>query len=129
MVGERHSQTALKYFAKLSDREHAIFEAGIALGAIFHQLIGLPINVEKIEELEKTLNDAFLNQPFRRIVDIKIKREYVKRGFEKPYSYGVISPESLEAKIVVEYGEAKVVAKLRWIDELRYPLMFIEEIF
>ncbi|MCX8191821.1 MAG: dihydroneopterin aldolase family protein, partial [Nitrososphaerales archaeon] len=33
-----------KYFDQsLTDRERAIFEGGIALGALYHQFIGIPI--------------------------------------------------------------------------------------
>lgn len=127
MISKRHDPSALKYFLKLTDREHAIFEAGISLGAVFHQLVGMPVNLEKIEELENALSNAFSSQPFRVRTEIKIDVEKIRRGLLEPYDYGVVTPESLNVIVVVEYGEVRVKARLRWIDELGYPLMYIEE--
>ncbi len=127
MVSRRHDPSALKYFLKLTDTEHAIFEAGISLGAIFHQLVGMPVNLEKIEELEKALSNAFSSQPFRVRTEIKINVEKIRKGLLEPYDYGVVTPESLDVIVIVEYGDVRVKARLRWIDELGYPLMYIEE--
>lgn len=127
MVSRRHDPSILKYFTNLNDREHAIFEAGISLGAIFHQLIGMPLNLEKLDELESALSNTFSTQPFRVKIEIKIDGERVKKGSVKPYDYGVITPESLKVKVEVEYGEARVIARLEWIDEVGYPLMYIQE--
>ncbi|MEM1583414.1 MAG: dihydroneopterin aldolase family protein [Nitrososphaerota archaeon] len=127
MVSRRHESSALKYFTNLTDREHAIFEAGISLGAIFHQLIGMPVDLEKLDELEAALSSTFSIQPFRTKIEIKIDAEKIKKGLTKPYNYGVITPESLSIKVVVEYGEARVTARLEWIDEIGFPLMYVQE--
>lgn len=127
MHSRRHVEQALKYFEKLTDREHAIFEAGISLGSIFHQLVGMPVNLEKIRELETALSNAFTSQPFRVKTEIKINAEKVNRGLKEPYNYGVINAESLYVEVIVEYGDARVKARLSWIDELGYPLMYVEE--
>lgn len=128
MPCRRHTKEALKYFENLTDREHALFEAGISLGAIFHQLIGMPVKLEKIRELESALSNAFSSQPFRVRTDVRINIERIRRGLTEPYDYGVINPESLDVEVVVEYGYARVKARLRWIDELGYPLMYVEEV-
>jgi hypothetical protein len=128
MVSKRHNPSALKYFSELTDREHAIFEAGVSLGAIFHQLVGMPVNLGKKEELERALSNAFCTQPFRADIEIKINAEKIARGLIEPYNYGVITPESLDVKVIVEYGDVKVKARMRWIDELGYPLMYIEDV-
>ncbi|MEN2974461.1 MAG: dihydroneopterin aldolase family protein [Candidatus Caldarchaeales archaeon] len=128
MSGGRHSYKALRYFTKLSDREHAIFEAGIALASIFHQLVGMPLDINSIKEIEKALSNTFSSQPFRKTVEIRIREDYVKRGFEEPYDYGVITPESLDVRVLIEYGEARVLARLNWIDDIGYPLMYVEKV-
>lgn len=128
MVSRRHDLSVLRYFSKMTDREHAIFEAGISLGAIFHQLVGMPVNLEKIGELEKALSNAFSIQPFKKEIEIKINAEKLKKGLTEPYNYGVVTPESLIVKVVVEYGDARVTARLEWLDEIGYPLMYVEEV-
>lgn len=128
MNGIRHSPEALKLFAKLSDREHAIFEAGIALGAIAHQLVGTPIDREKLREFEELMSRIFLVQPFRKSVKIRIREDRLTPGRVKPYQYSVITLESLDVSVEVEYGDARVVGKMNWIEELGYPLMWIEDV-
>lgn len=125
---EKHLPEALRYFSKLTDREHALFELGIALGAIFHQLLGMPIPLDSVESLEEVFSKAFLRQPFREIVEIKIIKEKLMIGSRPPYDYGVITPSSLDVKVVVRYGDVKVSGRLKWIEELGYPLMYVEDI-
>ncbi len=35
-----------KYFKNISNRERAIFEGAITMGALFHQFVGTPVNLE-----------------------------------------------------------------------------------
>lgn len=127
-MGERHKKEALRLFARLSDREHAVFEAGIALAAILHQLVGMPVEVSELGRVEESLSKAFSAQPFRKNVRIKVREEGLQRGKTEPYSYGVIVPEALDVVVEVEYGEARARARLRWVEELGYPLMYVEEV-
>ena len=46
----------------------------------------------------------------------------------KKYEYGIISPESLDVRVEVRYGDARAVGRLRYIDELDYPLIYVEEV-
>lgn len=43
------------YFKNLSDRERAVFEGGISLGALFHQFVGTPVS-EKTKKSLRTCN-------------------------------------------------------------------------
>ena len=125
---ERHPESALKLFAEMSDREHAIFEAGICLASILHQLIGLPVKADEefLENLVEVAQRSFSLQPFRADVRIKILKDRLK--ISKSYGYGVISPESLDVRVEVRYGDARAVGRLRYVDELDYPLMYVEEV-
>lgn len=125
---EKHPPEALKYFSKLTDREHALFELGISLGAIFHQLVGMPLPLDGLENLEEALSKAFSRQPFREIVEIKIVGEKLIRGSRPPYDYGVVTPSSLDVRVVVRYGGVRVSGRLRWVEELGYPLMYVEDV-
>ena len=124
----RHPESVLKLFAEMSDKEHAIFEAGICLASILHQLIGLPVRADEgfLEDLAEVAQRSFSLQPFRAYVRIKILKDRLK--VSKTYGYGVISPESLDVRVEVRYGEARVVGRLRYVDELGYPLMYVEEV-
>ena len=124
----RHPESVLKLFAEMSDKEHAIFEAGICLASILHQLIGLPVKADEgfLEDLAEVAQRSFSLQPFRAYVRIKILKDRLK--ISKTYGYGVISPESLDVRVEVRYGEARVVGRLRYVDELGYPLMYVEEV-
>ncbi|OYT67001.1 MAG: dihydroneopterin aldolase [Candidatus Wolframiiraptor sp. EX4484-121] len=124
----RHPESVLKLFAEMSDKEHAVFEAGICLASILHQLIGLPVKADEgfLEDLAEVAQRSFSLQPFRADVRIKILKDRLK--ISKTYGYGVISPESLDVRVEVRYGEARAVARLRYVEELDYPLMYVEEV-
>jgi hypothetical protein len=38
-----------------------------------------------------------------------------------------VSPENIEAEVVVEYGSARVRARMSYVKELKYPLMYVVE--
>ncbi len=56
------------YFKNLTDRERAIFEGGISMGALFHQFVGTPVSINTVESLEKAIVDSILLQPA--IIDV-----------------------------------------------------------
>ena len=124
----KHPDSALEFFAEMSDREHAIFEAGICLASILHQLIGLPVKAddEFLKDLAEVVQRSFSLQPFRADVRIKIIKDRLK--ISKKYEYGIVSPESLDVRVEVRYGDARAVGRLRYIDELDYPLIYVEEV-
>ena len=45
------------YFRNLSNRERAIFEGGISMGALYHQFVGTPVNIESCSSLEKAIEE------------------------------------------------------------------------
>ena len=58
------------YFRNLSNRERAIFEGGISMGALYHQFVGTPVNIESCSSLEKAIEESILLQPA--IIDVKV---------------------------------------------------------
>ncbi|RLI35523.1 hypothetical protein DRO53_00995 [Candidatus Bathyarchaeota archaeon] len=123
---------AEKFFPKnFSPRDRAIFEAGIALGAIYHQLVGFPASKDErlIKLLEEAFSRAFQLQPFRSKVEIEILREKLKGGQVSPYQrYEDLKGEHLKVRVEVSYRGVKVKACLRYVEELGYPLMYVEEV-
>ncbi|MDW8083891.1 MAG: dihydroneopterin aldolase family protein [Candidatus Caldarchaeum sp.] len=117
---------ARKFFPKsFSDRDRAVFEAGIALGSLFHSVLGLPASADSKKMLENALEKSFGLQPFRRRVNVVLKGLRRKRG---PYQYDSVTAEKLEATVVVVYGSATVKASVRYFPNIGYPLMYVSEV-
>ena len=113
---------ARKYFSsEVTDRERAIFEGAITLGALYHQFIGAAIHDARA--LERAMEQAAIAQPFIERAKVKIRCQ--KRKKIHPYVYPELSGEMLEIALVAEYGRARVRVGMRYVRELDYPLMFI----
>jgi hypothetical protein len=113
---------ARKYFdSNVTDRERAIFEGAITLGALYHQFIGAAIHDAKA--LERAMEQAAIAQPFIEKANVKIT--FPRRKRKHPYVYPELSSEMLKIDLVAKYGKTRVRACLRYIRELDYPLMFI----
>lgn len=113
------------YF-KCTDRERAIFESGIKLGTIYHQYVGVPINLSNLESLANAIKESVLVQPFVMDAEVTIDRDIVKKR-QGVYKYITLTGDMLRVRISVKYKEAEVTARLRYVSEMDYPLMFIEE--
>lgn len=115
---------AEKYF-NCTDRERAIFEAGIKLGTIYHQYVGVPVNMSNLESLENAIKESVLVQPFVSDANVRIDPDIVKKR-QGVYKYITLTGEMLEVKIDVKYGEETVVARLKYVEDMDYPLMFLD---
>lgn len=99
----------------------ASFEAGIKLGGLFHQFIGVPISEKNVEILEKAMESCVRLQPY--VVDVEVKIDRKKLKEKSSFGYCSLSPEMLKARVVVEFEGERVEAVLEWNEKLRYPLM------
>ncbi len=114
---------SFKYF-KCTDRERAIFEAGIKLGAIFHQYTGIPVNDKNSSEVAKAIESAVKIQPFVESINISIN---YKKDSSSAFNYLSLSGDMIDARITVNYNGIMVRARMKYIEELKYPLMYLEE--
>ena len=123
---ESREAKADSYFS-CSDSERAVFEAGVKMGTIYHQFVGVPLSVENVETLEKAIEAGSKVQPFVERVRVRIDRSKLKskRG---QYDYVSLTGDMLDVTLVVKYKSARVKASMKLIKEMNYPLMFIEEI-
>lgn len=113
---------ARRYFApNVIDRERAIFEGAVTLGALYHQFVGAAIN--KVEALERAMEQAALAQPF--IERAKVRIKCPKGRHKRPYIYPELSGEMLTITLDARYGKARARVGMRYVKELDYPLMFI----
>lgn len=113
-------------FFKCTDRERAIFESGIKLGTIYHQYVGVPINLSNLESLEHAIRESVMVQPFVEEAEVTIDPDIVEKR-QGVYKYITLTGEMLNVKIKVKYRSQTVVSRLRYVSEMDYPLMFIEE--
>jgi len=119
------------YFSpELSDRERACFESGIKLGALYHILCGIPIssNENVIESIEKGIEAAISCQPYVDSVTVSLDREKIVGEKTNQFDYDEITGKIIRAEIIIKYNTVKVLAKIDWVEDLEYPLMFIEKI-
>ena len=119
---------AKKYFLDISDRERAIFEGGIKLGAIYHQFIGVPISKKTdFLALERTIEESVKTQPYTEYVKIKIDRKFINKNKSNEYDYHTLEGKMLDITLTIKYEGSTVKVRSRYIEELDYTLMYIEE--
>jgi len=123
---EMRERKADSYFS-CSDKERAAFEAGIKLGTIYHQFVGVPLSSRNVETLEKAIEAGSSVQPFVQDVKVRIDRKML-RSKHGVYDYVSLTGDMLDVTLVVKYGTATARASMKFIKEMNYPLMFIEHI-
>lgn len=110
-----------------TDGERATFEAGIKLGALYHQYIGTPVAPATAARLERTMEEATRLQPFVAEVRVRILRTALRRALTA-YGYAGLAPEMLRVRLRVRYRTAEAVCELRTFPRLAYPLMFVRSV-
>ncbi len=103
-------------------KEVAAFEAGIKLGALFHQFVGIPVSFDNVELIEKAIESCVKLQPYVREVEVKIDREKLKKRLSG-FNYCSLSGEMLYAKVKTAVEGYEATAVLEWDEEMKYPLM------
>ena len=119
------------YFSpNLSERERACFETGIKLGALYHILCGIPIssNENVITSIEEGIEAAISCQPYVKSIRINIDRDKIVGDKSTQFDYDEITGKIIRAELVLEYESIEILAKIDWVESLKYPLMFIEKI-
>ena len=125
-MSDTREQKADSYFS-CSDSERAAFEAGIKLGTIFHQFVGVPLSTGTVQTLEGAIEAGSRVQPFVEEVKVTIDRSKLrdKRG---QYDYVPLTGDMLDVSLVVKYKKTRVWASMKFLKEMNYPLMYIEKI-
>jgi hypothetical protein len=105
-----------------SDREKAIFEAGIKLGALYHQWVGTPINRKSAASIESAIEQAVILQPFVEEITVRLDRDLMT---ENRYGYSELSGLMFDVDIMTRVGFAYCRARL--LPSHGYPLMQVLE--
>ncbi len=113
--------SAAEYF-ECSESERACFEAGIKLGATYHQYVGTPVSMENVEALEKAIEAGIRIQPFVSDVRVNIDRSHL--GPKKSaYKYTSLKGEMLSVWVQVRYGGHIATCEMKYVKDLDYTLM------
>jgi hypothetical protein len=113
---------------EITDRDIALFEVGIKLGALYHQFIGTPVSTDTVADLETAIERSVSLQPWVSFVDVKIDRERVRRC-ENEFKYCELRGEMLDVTVVVRYRAVEVHARVKYEEAMDYPLMRVEKVF
>ncbi|HPJ29759.1 MAG TPA: dihydroneopterin aldolase family protein [Methanothrix sp.] len=101
-------------------REVAAFEAGIKLGAIYHQFVGSPVSEETANSLELAMKESISLQPHVSSVSVEIDRDMLRKNI---FGYGELAGKMIRAVVEIDYSGEKIRAKLQFDPEKDYPLM------
>lgn len=116
-----------KYFSNITSRERAIFEGAISMGALFHQFVGTPISKDTKNSLEKAMEESLNLQPAIEKVEVNINFERLEEAMTE-FDYTSLNGDMLDVKIHTKVDNVKAVIRIEFIEELNYPLMYVEDI-
>jgi hypothetical protein len=105
-----------------NNREQAVFEAGIKLGALYHQWVGTPISRKSAASVEKAIEQAVILQPFVEEITVRLDRNLMT---ENRFGYSELSGMMFDVEIITRVGFTYCRARLT--PENGYPLMKIVE--
>ncbi|MGA8302467.1 MAG: dihydroneopterin aldolase family protein [Thermoplasmata archaeon] len=111
--------------ARLTRREALLFEAGVKLGGVFHQYLGIPISPGTAAGIARTIERAVALQPY--VVGVRARIEPRRGGplGRGRFAYRYLTPEMLDVRVRLRDGREEVEARLVHRAELRYPLMSV----
>jgi len=104
------------------DRDRAVFEAGIKLGALYHQWIGTPISRRSAASVETAIEQAVILQPFVEEISVRLDRSLMT---ENVFGYSELSGLMFNVDIVTRVGF--MYCRARLAPDNGYPLMQIVE--
>ncbi len=111
----------------ITSRDRALFEAGIKLGALYHQFMGTPVSMETASKLEAAIEKSVSLQPWVNHVKVRIDREKLRANANQ-FKYCELNGEMLDVMVVVTYERVEVHARISYDEDMKYPLMRIERI-
>lgn len=106
----------------ITDREQAAFEAGIKLGALYHQFVGTPIARRTAESVEAAIEGAVGLQPFVEQIRVRLNRDLMT---ENEFGYSELQGRMFDVEIMTRVGTAACRARLQL--EGGYPMMRVLE--
>ena len=108
----------------ITERDRAIFEAGIKLGALYHQWVGTPISRKSADSIESAIEKAVILQPFVEQITVRLDRTLMTQNV---FGYSELSGLMFDVEIVTRVGFTYCRARLA--PENGYPLMQVVECY
>jgi dihydroneopterin aldolase len=117
--------TARTHSAPLSRREALLFEAGVKLGGVFHQYLGIPVTPRTAAGVARTIERAVALQPY--VIAVRASIDPRRGGplGRGRFAYRYLTPEMLDVRVRLRDGDEEVEARLAHRSDLRYPLMSV----
>lgn len=104
-----------------------MFEAGVKMGTIYHQFVGVPVDGSNVDILEKSIEKGILVQPYVKSVKVAIDRSQFRKKADE-YSYVSLTGNMLDVVLQVQIDDVVVTAEMRYDEGLKYPLMYISHV-
>ena len=116
-----------EYFSNITTRERAIFEGAISMGALFHQFVGTPVNKDTKKSLETSMEESLKLQHAIEDVEVEIRFDKLEESMTE-FDYTSLTGDMLDVKIHTKVENVKAIIRIEFIEELNYPLMYVEKI-
>jgi len=110
-----------------SDRENALFEAGIKLGALYHQFVGSPVSPETAGSLQDAIEKSISLQPYVKSVRVYINMNMIEERLNS-FGYCELAGRMLDVDVVVNVGAVEVHAGISYNRDLDYPMMSVKDV-
>ncbi|MHC1626586.1 MAG: dihydroneopterin aldolase family protein [Methanoculleaceae archaeon] len=107
----------------ITEGERAAFEAGIKLGALYHQWVGTPVSPETAPAVEHAIESAVRLQPCVKSVRVRLNRGMMELN---RFGYSELAGCMFDVEITTQVGDRICRASLSFEDG--YPMMRIDEI-
>lgn len=105
-----------------TDAQVACFEAGIKLGALYHQFAGTPVSPASADSLARAIEMAIENQPYCESVGVSILADRL----DTTHGYDELTGRHMEVDVEVAHAGTRVRAGMALEDG--YPLMRVESV-
>jgi dihydroneopterin aldolase len=109
----------------LSRREALLFEAGVKLGGVFHQYLGMPVSRSTAAGVARTIERAVGLQPY--VARVRVRVDVTRGGpaGRGRFGYRYLTPEMLDVRVLLRDRAEEVEARLVHRPDLNYPLMHV----
>ncbi len=109
----------------ITERDNALFEAGIKLGALYHQFTGAPVNISTIDSLEQAIKESISVQPYVERISVTIDRDMVTSRTGEKFRYCELEGRMLDVEARITFNGTTAIVGLKYDQSLDYPLMRI----
>lgn len=100
--------------------ETASFEAGIKLGALYHQFVGTPVSTESVPSLETAIERSIANQPYCNRVSVNLDEDRIEADANR-FGYAEVTGTYLDVEVEIDYDGSTATARMKLEDG--YPMM------